>query len=306
MSAAAPFDKLVEEIGKELNSIAPYKAVISRLNKARVGFKHHSVSVTHEDALAFCDAVKTFLTTVSNSALELDFWSVFLVQAVGHQRAKNMLEDAESAYLEGKYGASIIASAKALAVYNSGERHINRLFRTDIREDQIALRTALLDLGIKYEDYARYQMIAPSVSMTLNGSLSVVIAKNHWIHKLDTPDSRARLLDSHGPKWVDDAEEKAKEAADFCLRFVVDWVLRVQDRFPVKTTFSRKEESVIVEKECDLRVNLKDDEVIRRISVGEKLRKVVDWEEKENGDFVCVLQDGDKAFVRKDCVRFGS
>ena len=79
--------------------------------------------------------------------------------------------------------------------------------------------------------------------------------------------------------------------------------LRVQDRFPVKTEFSGKEEFLIVEKECDLMVNLRDDEVIRRVFVGEKLRKGDSWVDKENGDFACVLQDGDEAFVRKDCVR---
>ena len=306
MGTAAPFDKLVEAVGKEINSIAAHKAAISRLNKARVGFKHHSVSVTNQDALVFFDAVKTFLTDVSNGALDLDFWSVSLVQAVGHKRTKNMLENAEGAYLEGKHGASIIASAKALAVYNSGKHRIDKLFMTEnIREDQIALRTALLDLGIRYEDYARYRMIAPSASMALNGSLGVSIFSYHWIHELGTSAGRERLLELHGQEWVKDAEEKAKEAADFCLQFVVNWVLRVQDRFAVKPTFSRKEEFVIVEKECDLMVNLRDDEVIRRVSVGEKLRKVDDCAEKENGDFVCVLQDGDKALVRMDCVRFG-
>ena len=307
VSASAAFDKLVDEVGKKFNSVVAHKATISRLNKARVAFKHHGILVTNEDALAFADTVKIFLIEVSNDALESDFWSVFLVQAVRHQRTKNMLENAESAYREGKYGDSIVASAKALAVYDSGERRLDKLLMiANMREDQTANRTALLELGVRYEDYARYEMIAPSVLMTMNGSLHCVITNSHWIYELDSPVGRKRLLKSRGQEGVKGAEEEAKEAADFCLRFVVDWVLRVQDRFPVKADFFGKEETVIVEKECNLMVNLRDDEVIRRTSVGERLSKVDSWEEKENGDFVCVLQDGDKAFVRKDCIRLVS
>lgn len=307
VNASVSFNKLVDEVGKNFNSIVAHKAALSRLNKARVMFKHHSMPVANEDALVFFSAVKKFLTDVSNDALELDFWSVSLVQAVGHQRTKNMLESAESAYQKGKYGDSIIASAKALAVYDSGERRLDKLLMiANIREDQMARRTALSELGVRYEDYARYKMIAPSVSMTMNGSLHCVITNSHWIYELDSPAGREQLLKSFRQEGMKDVEEKVKEEADFCIRFVVDWILRVQDRFPVKADFFGKEETVIVEKECDLMVNLRDDEVIRRTSVGERLSKVDSWEEKENGDFVCVLQDGDKAFVRKDCVRLVS
>lgn len=310
VNASVSFDKLVDEVGKNFSSVAAHKAALSRLNKARVMFKHHSMRVENEDALVFFSAVKTFLTDVSNDVLELDFWSVSLAQAVGHQRTKNMLESAESAYQEGKYGDSIIASAKALAVYDSGERRLDKLLMiANVREDQVALRTALLELGVRYEDYARYKMIAPSALMSLDGSFSgggIVIRNNSWIYELDSPVRREQLLESRGQEWVKDAEEKAKEAADFCIWFVVDWVLRIQDRFPIKSESFSEEGFVLVEKECDLMVNLRDDEVIRRVSVGEKLSKVDHWIKKENGDFVCVLQDGDKAFVRKDCVRLVS
>ena len=304
VSASVSFDKLVDEVGKKFNSVVAHKAAISRLNKARVAFKHQDILVTNEEASAFAGAVKTILTEVSSEALELDFWSVFLVQGVRHRRTKNMLEKAENAYREGKYDDSIIFSAKALAVYDSGERQLGKLLMiANVWEDQTARRTALSELRIRYEDYARYKTTAPSISMTMNGSLSCVISNSYWIYELYSSDGRRRLLESHGQEWVRDAEKKAKEAADFCIRFVVDWILRVQERFPVKTELFGKEEFVIAEKECDLMVNLRDDEVIRRASVGEKLRKVASWVDRENRDFVCVLQDGDEAFVRKDCVR---
>ena len=221
VSASSPFEKLVDEVGKEFNSVVLHKAAISRLNKARVAFKHHGILVTNEEALAFAGTVKTLLTEVSNETLELDFWSVFLVQGVRHQRTKNMLKKAESAYRAGEYGDSIISSAKALAVYDSGERQLGKLLMiANMREDQTAQRTALLELGIRYEDYARYQTIAPSVLMTMNGSLSSAITNSYWIYELYPPNGRRRLLESRSQEWVKDAEEKAKEAADFCIRFV--------------------------------------------------------------------------------------
>ena len=305
VGASASFDKLVEEVGKKFNSVITNKAALSRLNKARVGFKHQEIPITDGQAQAFADEVETFLTDVSKNVLEIDFWSVFLVQAVRHRRTKNMLEHAEHAYQERQYGASIVASAKALAVYDSGNRRMDRSFGST-REDPMALRTALLGLGIKYEDYVRYRRVAPSVSMTLNGTLHVTIANNHWIHELDNPVRREQLLEFHGQEWVKDAEEKAEEKAHFCIRFVVDWVLRVQERFPTETVLSDKGEFVLVEKECDLMVNMTDDEVIRRVAIGEKLSKVDSWSGKENRDYVCVLQDNDKAFVRKDCIRLMS
>ena len=226
VGASAPFDKLVEEVGKNFESVMKNKAALSRLNKARVGFKHQEIPVANEEAQALSNFVETFLTVVSKNALEIDFWSVFLVQAVQHHKTRNLLEQAEQAYQERQYGASIVASAKALAVYDSENRRMVRRFAMgNTREDLMALRTALLELGIKYEDYERYRRVAPSVSITLSGTLHVTIANNHWLHELDDSVQRGRLLEVQGQEWLNNAEQKAKNEAHFCIRFVVDWVL---------------------------------------------------------------------------------
>ena len=95
IGASEPFDKLLHKVGEKCTSVPGHKATISRLNKARVAFKHHGLPISNETALTFMDSVEAFLTEVSRDEMKLDFGSVSLVPMIGHQRTENWLHKAE-------------------------------------------------------------------------------------------------------------------------------------------------------------------------------------------------------------------
>ena len=113
IGASVPFDKLLDKVGATFNSVLEHRAVITRLNKARVNFKHHGQRVVNEEALSFAYNVEAFLAEVSSDVLQLDFGSVSLVSAIGHRRTENWL-DAEKFAAEGSYRGLWSAPPKRL------------------------------------------------------------------------------------------------------------------------------------------------------------------------------------------------
>jgi hypothetical protein len=99
----APFNDLVGKVSERYQIIVEHKAAISRLNRARVAFKHHGLTVSKEDALGFVTAVEAFLTEVSHSTLEIDFVLVSLISQIGHRRTENWLHEAEELANTGDY-----------------------------------------------------------------------------------------------------------------------------------------------------------------------------------------------------------
>ena len=117
IGASVPFDKLLDKVGATFNSVLEHRAVITRLNKARVNFKHHGQRVVNEEALSFAYNVEAFLAEVSSDVLQLDFGSVSLVSAIGHRRTENWLDKAEKFAAEGSYRQSLECAAKAFTIY---------------------------------------------------------------------------------------------------------------------------------------------------------------------------------------------
>ena len=72
IGASVPFDKLLDKVGAKFNSVLEHRAVITRLNKARVNFKHHGQRIVNEEALSFAHNVEAFLTEVSSDVLQLE------------------------------------------------------------------------------------------------------------------------------------------------------------------------------------------------------------------------------------------
>ena len=64
VGVSASFDKLVHNIGDRFASTLEHRALLTRMNKARVAFKHHGILVPSEDALYFSQGVETFLSEV--------------------------------------------------------------------------------------------------------------------------------------------------------------------------------------------------------------------------------------------------
>ena len=306
----APFDKLFNKVGAKFQSILEHKAVISRLNKARVAFKHQGLPILSEEALHFAHGVEAFLTEVCTDVLKLDFGSVSLVSAIDHRRTENWLHKAESFACEGSYRESLESAAKAFAIYSStilarqwrpnnhSMRPLGLNFDNDDRElshsltefarwvsdnlEQVHTHIDFIMKGVNLFSYRRFQALTPIVYLSEAKTIS-------FIWGAGSPDN------------------PSKEDVDFCINFVVDSALQIRDNhLPDRSIFYTKKmpKGAVVENNCDVVVYPKENpqEVIRTALVGETL-EVVSSSFKEVPGYVAVLQDGESAYVASDCVR---
>ena len=78
----AAFNVLFDKVGERFTSVVEHKAAISRLNRARVAFKHHGLTVSNEDVLGFVTTIESFLTEVSSNVLETDFRTISLISVL--------------------------------------------------------------------------------------------------------------------------------------------------------------------------------------------------------------------------------
>ena len=298
------FNKLLGDVEAEVPAVAGYRATLSNLNNARVAFKHHGLSVPNrDDAAVFVANVKSFLADVTEASFGIDFESVSLVDAIGHRRTQNWIRKAQEALADGRNEEAMQHVASALAIYLAHDRRQNAGFGLgspsvfgrllmrplglgeltemvewiDGRLARVEERLDLATRGVDIASYERFRALAPSVSISLGGSVQIV-----W----------------HGKSEV------AGEDVRFCVNFAIDTALSLREsRLGAFPSDSGPMAKVVTA--CDVLVAKKSEgaEVIRVADVGELLL-VADPQEarRDESDYFAVVQDGDVAYVSRGCV----
>ena len=281
-----PFDRLIDKVSNPYGSVSEHKAALSRLNKARVGFKHHAVSVSREDAVHFRETARTFLTEVTADALQLDFERASLISAIGHRRTENRLHEAQEAVEVADYGTALECAATAFSIYLD-TRSVHRARGNSHR------------LWGPPLSYQHGHPLRPFAEWTIAHFEELHKTMDLLSHGLDIT-AYWRFLELTSGRRSSSADSPAKEDATFCIEFVVDSVLRLgachtQDdpsrRLVQIGQVEAKEDSVA-------RVHPRDDsEVIRPVSAGEVLTVVAGYIDQAD-DYVAILQDAEPAYVQ--------
>ena len=306
VSASADFATLLQRVEDRYDIVAGYRAALTSLNKARVAFKHHGQSVASaNDVQVFVGNVESFLTDVCDNVLGIDFATLSLAGAIGHRRTQNWLAKAEDALAAGSRQDTVNHAAVAMQIYMAHDgvgrpplgHRLSLDFSHESRDmvrfgkwvvEQIGTVQGLLGLaarGVDLASYDKFTMLAPRVSFTLNG-------RPHFGLRTLTPE----------PAWED---------ARFCIDFVVDAALALgESRLSTPRSDTEPEPRVTVTTPCNLVVYPTDDdlEVIREVEPGEELAlpPAGRLHPNNNPEFVAVIQDGDVAYVRRDCVEASS
>ena len=232
------FDSLMNKVGDDREPIPGHKAAMTKLNKARVNFKHFGINVPRNDASAIQSSVHDFLNDVSRDILQVDFSAVSLVDAIGHDDTEKLLHEAEEALRDEDYERVVQFSARAAYTYLkyraglSGrdeaylgaitiggkvlplpEHVVGQEVSMGILRDltKSAARTQrqtqsllmLLARGVDIASFFRFQALAPITSQTLSG--------------------RFQQIGSGGKR-----EGTSKDDAQFCLRFAIDFALQLR------------------------------------------------------------------------------
>ena len=306
-----PFDTLVDKVSDSCRSISGHKPALSRLNKARVAFKHHGISVSEEDALLFRESAHVFLTETTRDVLGLDFESASLVSVIGHRRTENWLIKAQEAVAAGRHRDALECAAVAFHIYLHAKsvhrarvtshrlwrpspldyRTADRRLRSELtkftewtvsRFEELRRNIDLLRHSIDIMAYLRFLRNTPNVQLSLSGALSIV--------------------------WLSSTDNATQEEAEFCIEFVVDSALQIGANDIHRKAWGDLHRIGLIEVAHDavIVVYPKDDsEVIRSVQVGDVLTAISQPYGDESEDYVTILQDGDAAFIRRDHVRMG-
>ena len=300
VSSHVTFDVLIDKVSASYGSVSGHKAALFRLNKARVGFKHHGVSFSREDAVHFRETARAFLTEVAIDALSLDFEDASLISAIGHRRTENWLHKSHAAVKAADYSTALQCAATAFSIYSSA-RSVHRARGSSHRHwgpsimkyesaghplreftqwatahfEELHRTMDLLSHGLDIMAYWRFLELIPDVDPTMAGARSTTC----------------------GPSSTDSPN---KEDATFCIEFVVDSALRIGACRPQEDSWRMLVQIGQVEAKEDsvVRVYPRDDtEVIRSLSAGEVLTVVAGYIDQAE-DYVAILQDAEPAYVQ--------
>lgn len=108
------FREYLEKIEEKVKKEIPLKDQILRLNKLRVDIKHHGMLPSIENCKDFWITVKNFFQELSKLSLDVDFFSITLVDLLEEGEQKELLKQAERYLKSGKYKECQINCRKAL------------------------------------------------------------------------------------------------------------------------------------------------------------------------------------------------
>ena len=221
-------------IGRKLApNVLPQKEGMRRLNKTRVALKHHGTLPSRLDIDAFRTTATGFFEESALLVFSTPFTSISLAVFVSPEPARGEIEKAIAALdtgdVEGAINCAALALEFALSDYEGrkkgvwgrspfsfGDSSRLRLFdllelkgthdRTSrairkIAESVESLREAMkvVALGIDYRRYARFQLLAPSINQTADGTYHIT---RRTSHKATADDARSPSSSSLKPPFV--------------------------------------------------------------------------------------------------------
>lgn len=207
------------------------RASMTRLNKARVGWKHYGIPIPTVEIENIRTNVADFFRENTPKVFGFDFEEISMAILVQDEEVRNRLVQAEQLSSTGEIKAALVEiviafytlfdrfewrameknsvhlrgiSSRRLfsRVENAAPNELAQFAKAIDRElDVLHQQVRLVSLGIDYRRYIRFQRLAPSVSRTMDGIYHV------------------------------DREAQGQSSQDylFCSQFVIECALRIQE-----------------------------------------------------------------------------
>ena len=296
------FPQLFDNVRRHIECVGEHSAALKRLNTARVGFKHEGLDVSKTDVEAFLVNVEAFLSEACEQELRVDFETLSLVNAIDHRRTRNWLEKAREALRSEHYTESVAHSAAALAIYLEhrdalrGER-VDPSYYLGSGSSELA---AVADWVLDYVEpiRSRLDLVSHGIDVVSYEKFEA-LTPGPWVERDGTLRQPKREL----------TNVPSREDACFCYDFAVDSVLALHDiEMPARLQRSSKSVLARVVSRCELIVHPDTDppEVIRVAEPREELLIAPQISHRilppDHSEFVRVIQDGDVAYVPRDCL----
>ena len=226
---------------KNKGKYLPSKNEMSKLNKMRVGFKHHGILPSHEECRDISYVLNSFFSSVSHDILDINFLNLSLADLINYDDVRDCIKNAENFLNQKNFEESIVESAKAFATLEKrlqggyyqffvisdlkafnglrdaeqitmgGDKDVERYYRKGFREAREKLQEIIknlnsLLLGIDIYKYRRFKLLTPIVYSMQDESLHLVYITDIYKNRLNYNE----------------------ENALFCINFVIDNALKFQ------------------------------------------------------------------------------
>jgi hypothetical protein len=193
------FDQIEQNAGVKL----PGRHPMRRMNKSRVGLKHHGLFPSPTDLEQFKGDVTTFLTDATKLVFKVDFLSLDMIDLVTQPNALSLLHRAEAQAGQGDYHEALAllseafeyllrdyADRKRAADERSpytlwphgtrtmfGQNHdrelAKRLDAVEAGLDRFQRAFRVLAMGVDYQRFARFELLVPWVLNFMDGHREV-------------------------------------------------------------------------------------------------------------------------------------
>lgn len=295
---SSSFEQIIQSIENVSESIdkykIPYRISLNQLNKARVNFKHFGLLPIKEDVNKFSRDLELLYRELVFKYFKMSFDDFSLVDIIKNYRIKNHLKEAEKFLNTNNFGDSIISSSKAFKLlfdYNRkldlgidsfskfGDRNLNNtLIKIKDKLEDHEFHIDALKYGLNLAQYQLFKSISPIVHLSMAGTFHVTI-------------------------WGSTEKEYTFENAQFCLKFVTESTLIIQNTPTVEKPFIGKQRKFEVINDSKIIVYPKSEvfEIIRIAKKGESLYGY--YQNNDTDEYYAIFQDNDHAFIFKNDVK---
>ncbi|MFI6689028.1 hypothetical protein [Streptomyces sp. NPDC050485] len=207
LTKAVTFAGYWKELEPGLSGPLPSRGPMERLNEVRVKFKHHGIAPSKSAIEQFRGDTTTFFTDAAPLVFGVDFDNIDMVSLVTRTETAAILAEAHAEARSGDLPAALaglmIAFTEMIDYYSIKQpggpdspfrfgptirEHRNRDTRDDVGrqieelsacavEVQQAMR--MLALGIDYNRYAHFKVLAPPLAHFMDGHISMQVEESH-------------------------------------------------------------------------------------------------------------------------------
>jgi hypothetical protein len=203
LSRNVTFDGYFAEIKQGANVELPGRHPMQRMNRSRVGLKHHGLFPAPTDLEQFKGDVTTFLTDAAKLVFSVDFFSLDMIDLVTQPNAASMVRSAETQVSQGDYHEALALLSEAFeyllsdyadrkqdtahsspyTLWKSGTRTmfgqnhdpelVKRLTEVEKGLERFQRAFRVSAMGVDYQRYARFDLLVPFVPYFMDGHREV-------------------------------------------------------------------------------------------------------------------------------------
>jgi hypothetical protein len=130
IAARTDFVQYLDKINEKIGDVLPFRLRLIEINRVRVAAKHHGIPPNRREIQGYVSDARKFLEQASKRVMNVDFWSVSLLQLLDDNDTKKHLLQAESAFVAGIHdechvGRHFISNLKAGMTFGRMKSHLD-------------------------------------------------------------------------------------------------------------------------------------------------------------------------------------